>query len=51
MPSVIKTNKNNPIVLSSEEFEYYKKALSFAIKRGFKIKLFDTNGKLKALQG
>jgi len=47
----IKTPKENPVVLSGEEMRYYQRALEYAIKHGFKIKIFNIQGKVSGFQG
>lgn len=47
----IPQKKINPVIISQEEYDYFQRALGYAKRYGFKIKLFDNNGKCFALQG
>lgn len=51
MQTIIRTKKINPVVISKEELDYYHRALEYAIKKGFKIKIFNESGKVSGLQG
>lgn len=39
------------VILTKEEWEYYRSALLFAISRGFKTQVFNKKGKISGSQG
>ncbi len=41
----------DPVTISKKQYEYFLSALTFARKHGFKITIFNENGKPIALQG